>query len=1633
MKKLRALALMMAVVLAVPTTPITAVKAANSEGTMIDNSDVVYENAEEESNKLSYEGYNVENPVFFDEFEGTTLDRSKWNVELHEKGWVNNELQEYVDNEKVISVSEGRLNINAVVEKGKRSTPLLNANFASGLDGWTAFVANWGEPDGAADATTTVDAIGKSVKFDIKNTGNEDWNVQLNQENVGLVAGTKYRIAFDIKSTRNRKIKSGLLDDGASVDNWFGGSDITLSANQLQHIEYDVVVTRDTKKGKFYISLGTQSKNQSNDDYEATITDEHSINISNIEMFKLGDQMLSGADFSSGVSGKWSETIANWGPDYETDATRSTNPADKSITYTIDNTGTDEWHVQLKYNDINLEKGKTYRFSCIVNSSMDRKMKSLVMSDPDEYATYGGGAETILKANEDTPLIYEFTMEKDDALADLVFSLGKIGEKITTTHTVTLSDMQLICVDEPYGDTYTSGRISTQNLETFTYGLFEVSAKVPEGAGYLPAFWLMSNDENVYGQWPRCGEIDCMEVMGQETDKLYGTIHYGNPHKENQGTVKGNADYSKGFHKFSCEWLPGEIIWYVDDVEYYRTKDWYSTTEGQGTLTYPAPFDSPFYIILNLAVGGSWVGDINEDTSFDNNPYLVDYVRVYQKDSYDEDVEAPEKAPVDVRTPDAEGNYIVNGKFSSEDLVEDEYWQFKTALSGEATATINNNTMKIETSNAGTVDYSVQLVQAGIPLEKGATYRISFDAWADSARTLKVDMKGPDNGYEPYMSSSINNLTTVRKTYDIDFKMNNNTDYNGRLEYNMGATDSTATIYLQNVSVKKIKEPDEVYDPNKKVVLADGNYIYNGEFDKGPKHLGDWDIEGDGKYIVTPLDDNRKFKATLTDGQELILKQTDLTFESGKDYVFSMYADSDVNALINVSVGGKDYIISVKPGTTDYSFEIPNTVELNSKDVVITLTGAATISIDNVKLAETAIVKNGDFESGNTGYYLYTDKAASASYEVKDGHAEVTVSNIGTAEHHIQLQYGNVPMIKGHEYEIKFDAKSTLDRRIRVTTQKSSGDYAAYVEPESYSYFDITNDWNTYSVTFTMNHDTDMNSNLNFYFATIKDCEIANDHVVSIDNVVILDKTPKAATTDVTVTFDANDGNIVNRVASKTVSENTVIGELPVATKDEYSFAGWYTAKNAGAKVTEETVVLGDMTLYARYGYKLTIDNNDGNAAETIVIPVGETTTELKAPVNGSYNFLGWYTEKVGGTKYEFGKELTKDTAIYAHWGYTVTLDVNGGKLAEGTSTTINKLAGEAVGELPVPVKDRFTFDGWFTDATAGTEVKADTKLTADTKLYAHFTESTFKVTFDANGGKLEEAKATKDVNNGEKYGELPVPTRNDQAFLGWFTDKEEGEEVTADTVVDIIKDQTLYAHWGDIALAVKQKYDVSKCFEGIEGIQGYKVKNIDGKATITKNGMLTAKKAGLVSVLPCEKVNGKLKEMDVDPVYFDISAPKFDGKLKATYVKEVINPLDYIVGIPTNSNVVKVTLANEKFATLSENGIDIIASKSGKVKVTVIIENTQGSQVKLNTTLTVKIPKLSCKEKFSLRKNKTKTLSVKNIERTDSVIWESSDPEIVTVTQTKNKAKIKAVGQGTAIITCTVNDHPYSTTVTVP
>jgi beta-glucanase (GH16 family) len=173
----------------------------------------------------------------------------------------------------------------------------------------------------------------------------------------------------------------------------------------------------------------------------------------------------------------------------------------------------------------------------------------------------------------------------------------------------------------------TSGRITTRQKFEQAYGRFEARIKVPAGQGLWPAFWMMGNDIGSAG-WPNNGEIDIMETIGSEPSTLYGTVH-GPGYSGEQGiggstNLPDGAKFADAFHTFSVEWAPDVIVWKLDGAQYL------SLRKSQLPAGKKWVFDHPFYMLLNLAVGGVWPGPPNSATKFPAT-LLVDYVRVYTK------------------------------------------------------------------------------------------------------------------------------------------------------------------------------------------------------------------------------------------------------------------------------------------------------------------------------------------------------------------------------------------------------------------------------------------------------------------------------------------------------------------------------------------------------------------------------------------------------------------------------------------------------------------------------------------------------------------------------------------------------------------------------------------------------------------------------------------------------------------------------------------------------------------------------------------------------------------------------------------------------------------------------------------
>ncbi len=386
---------------------------------------------------------------------------------------------------------------------------------------------------------------------------------------------------------------------------------------------------------------------------------------------------------------------------------------------------------------------------------------------------------------------------------------NELQEYTTSTDNVYLDDGYLIIkanktTASTGKDYYTSGKITTQNKQDFTYGKVVVSAKVPRGQGLWPAIWMMPTVQEFYGEWPKCGEIDILEVLGNQVDTAYGTIHYGEPHAQQQGTyVLKDGTFADAFHEFSVEWEPGEFRFYIDGNLYKTVNDWFTAVPGEEEKPYPAPFNQPFFVQLNLAVGGNWPGNPDDTTDFDNAKFEVDYVRVYQKPAYDTNVQKPVTELIE---PEPGSNYIHNGDFSvAEDLTDDTDWKFLLAQGGEGTAQIKDGMMIITSQNAGTVDYSVQLVHPQLAMKKGCKYKVTFDASATEERDIIVCVSAPDNGWIRYLADTILTLSTDMQTYTYTFDMTNKDDPNGRLEFNLGNRGSIAEVSITNVRVEKIQ------------------------------------------------------------------------------------------------------------------------------------------------------------------------------------------------------------------------------------------------------------------------------------------------------------------------------------------------------------------------------------------------------------------------------------------------------------------------------------------------------------------------------------------------------------------------------------------------------------------------------------------------------------------------------------------------------------------------------------------------------------------------------------------------------------------------------------------------------------
>lgn len=275
-----------------------------------------------------------------------------------------------------------------------------------------------------------------------------------------------------------------------------------------------------------------------------------------------------------------------------------------------------------------------------------------------------------------------------------------------------------------------------------------------------------------------------------------------------------------------------------------------------------------------------------------------------------------------------------------------------------------------------------------------------------------------------------------------------------------------------------------------------------------------------------------------------------------------------------------------------------------------------------------------------------------------------------------------------------------------------------------------------------------------------------------------------------TVTWNANGGTVSPASVSKT--HGSTLGTLPTPTRAataeySYTFAGWFTAASGGTQISSTTTVTGNVTYYAHWtatkrSYTATFNGNGGGtpSPSTITKEYNTALGTLPTCTRTGYTFLGWYTASSGGTKISTTTVVTKDITYYAQWSinsYTLTFNPNGGTV---TPTSKNLEYNSAYGTLPTPTRASdaqytYTFAGWYTAATGGTQVTAATKMAAkDTTVYAHWTSNTrsYTVSYQTTYGTLNRTSQSIAYNS-KGSCTLTMPDNTAEftyTFVGWYT-----------------------------------------------------------------------------------------------------------------------------------------------------------------------------------------------------------------------------------------------------------------------
>ena len=815
---------------------------------------------------------------------------------------------------------------------------------------------------------------------------------------------------------------------------------------------------------------------------------------------------------------------------------------------------------------------------------------------------------------------------------------------------------------------YTSGRIRTTSrtneaLFTTTYGYIEGRMSLPATKGAWPAFWMLPQSTEIYGNWPVSGEIDIMETCGAFTDNgnnvACGTLHWGVPDHvyKGSGYVNLSSDYNY-FHTYAIDWEPGRITWYYDGVAINTLQNWESMISGTAdSLSYDAPFDQPFYILLNLAVdSGQFGGAVNRATFQDDINMYVDYVRAYQKtEGYAESVNRTASDGIKDDWDEYEGinqiaevtaDSIENESFSSDADADSAKWYPSYNANGTGgaaeitpyTDSTGKTWAKVAISEAGSQDYSVQMI-GHYDAKAGYLYKVSFDTYADGemvGKTVNADSKEwagwSTNGIQSY------ELSATPQSQSFTFEQKSDFD-KCRIEFNLGAK-ATGNVYISNVKVE-IVDPEAINSEAGRKPLSNGDVIYNGTFDQGIAHIGGW-TAAEGTTLAVP-----RYTTEAVSADDVKVVDTASTLNSFEALENGGVKYYERRAQISAETGAPVIYqpgIALEADSYTLNFDVYSKAATTVQAAIYSVTSEGTLG---TKQLESPVVN-------------YTDAGSVKNYEwtFSTPRALKNAALVLTFGEGVAVQLDNVTMIGSSQAEVLDESPVDADTTWNPNGADGGSITDGGIVNGAHKFSGITSGSNWYSPQIT-SEQFKTGAGTKYEMSVKLKLEGTSNNKVSyiVQNQGSWEVIQAVTEIDLATLGDADSDGFYTYTTTITCP-NTSYGNVALnfGLGNSAAADATFYFKDVSLKLTSSSSAgstgedMGTTPTGTEINYVLGADDAQNADANPFYYTKGEGTITLEAPARDGYLFAGWTLEE-DSTDYVTEVSTNVDAiTVYAHW-----------------------------------------------------------------------------------------------------------------------------------------------------------------------------------------------------------------------------------------------------------------------------------------------------------------------------------------------------------------------------------------------